>query len=223
MIIASIERGCTLVTIAFITLKITKEENTIFFNEINQIYEKLNSSNGHHIAGKVSSKPEVHFPRDFNIINDLNGQLARNIIFEKDFLTGDEKFIDRKKKEDWKLIFDHFELFQEAEEEIRNNIENNEFEMTVIDQTIIPSNYFQNYEKIKKQILKILKKISINYSENFIIMEQSFRIIEKSLKNISKTHIQNKFKEQINLILEKESMLLIIFFTLHCMATIIVK
>ncbi|KAK8838548.1 hypothetical protein M9Y10_033177 [Tritrichomonas musculus] len=203
MIIASIERGCTLVTIAFITLEITKEENTIFFNEINQIYEKLNLSNGHHIAGKVSSKPEVHFPRDFNIINDLNGQLARNIIFEKDFLIGDDyksikksikKFIDRKKKEDWKLIFDHFELFQEAEEEIRNNIENNEFEMTVIDQTIIPSNYFQNYEKIKKNILKILKKISINDSEKFELFLYHGTKFSNHRKIIEE-HFENPYSE----------------------------
>ena len=43
-------------------------------------------------------------------------------------------------------------MFEKAEEEVRNDIKNNPYEMIIIGQTIIANKYFDDYNNIKKKI-----------------------------------------------------------------------
>lgn len=48
-------------------------------------------------CGKVKSKPEVHFPEEFDLYNDLNSQIARNLIFGDELFIGDNYEIMKKR------------------------------------------------------------------------------------------------------------------------------
>ena len=66
-------------------------------------------------------------------------------------------------KKNWNFIFQHEDIFENAEKQIRNDIKTNEFEMIIIGQTVIANKYIKEFEELKNTIPKENQKVVFLY------------------------------------------------------------
>ena len=122
----------------------------------------LNSSaENRAIIGNLVREPVTTSPEDQKInlainkssINQFQNTIELNKMEIKEIRKKVyEKLKNEKDKGNWKFVISHKDLYNELESQIRNDLENNPYEMIITGQTIITSKYFDEYGKIKNQI-----------------------------------------------------------------------
>lgn len=134
-----------------------------FNNFVTKIKEKFNSSMGKVIVGNLEENtPEKITNSDEKKINELYNRPSMNLLQNAEELNEMElddiinQVIDEvskdKAKKNWKFILSQKEIYEKAEEQVRQDIRNNPFELIIIGQTIIANKFNNEYEKIKIQI-----------------------------------------------------------------------
>ena len=158
MIIINIERGSSFLTIAFISSG--KAQETVEKNK--EIFEPLvkyfHSATGNSVAGNIGDDPVFIFPTRKSIISffkreSINLLQLNDILDKLDFskIKNEVKANLRKKikETNWEFIFNNQKLYDEAEESIRNSVENNEVELIITGITIIASAKYNAWAELQ--------------------------------------------------------------------------
>lgn len=161
MIIINIERGSTLLTIAFISSG--KVENTV--EKYKELFEPLikyfHRATGNSIAGNFEKEPIFTFPNEESVKSffereSINLLQLNDILDQIDFkdIQDEVKRKLRRKIENtnWEFIFANQEMYNEAEESVRNSIENNEVELIITGITIIANKDHNSIKYIENGI-----------------------------------------------------------------------
>ena len=174
MIIVYIEKGSTFLTLAFTLAKeLESESNSILqlmcSSKVNSIKEELLKKQelGNLIVGNLIGEPVIKFPTDNDIKEALNDKainfLQSTEIFDEEIdFEGIRKKVQSFLREEYYLnlrfIKDNYKIYEDAENKVQQDILNNEFEMVIINETIIANNYMKKYERIKQLIIKMLEE-----------------------------------------------------------------
>lgn len=167
MIIIYVKKGSTFIKVAFITTDNMSNIEQGLQDAVSLIRDKLNTAMGKTIVGNIIDEPDIAIPeaesdRD-KIIQDFYGKKSINLLQNVDFLERInmkqveeevEKTIQGEQCKNWEFIFNNFELYEAAEKQVRNDIENNSHELIIIGQTIICNKHLKEYEDIKLKIPK---------------------------------------------------------------------
>lgn len=134
-----------------------KEKFSLF---INKIKAKFNTSIGKDLVGNLENDQTetITFPDEEKIkelyskpsMNMLQNTQEFNELEIDDFMYQViEKAEKIKTKKKWLHILSKSDAFKKAEEQVRNDITNNPFEMIIVGQTLIANKHDDDYEKIK--------------------------------------------------------------------------
>lgn len=159
--IIKVESGSTFLKIAFLSSNIFNNADTNLNLLLAPLREKLNSAIGQSIIGNFIDEPEIELTNDIQI-NDIckikSSNLLQNPIdleeIELNYLKKEAlRFLSNENiYKNWSFLFQNHALFDEAEKQVRSDIQKNAFEMVIIGQTIIQNKYFAQYNEIKRQI-----------------------------------------------------------------------
>lgn len=163
MSVTHIRKGSAFIVIAFIAAEEAQATDEGVRKMIEEIKAKLNPPMKEPIVGNFG-EPTFEVPDD-NDIKEFFQKKSVNI-FQNPEILGlinckrvqkkvNEK-LKKQKIEDKNLgfIFDHFDMFESSEEQVRKDIEKSEYEFIVTGETIIANKFFNEYEEIKNAILK---------------------------------------------------------------------
>ncbi|KAK8835922.1 hypothetical protein M9Y10_040302 [Tritrichomonas musculus] len=163
MIIASIETGSTFLTIAFISIE-SPETIEQFKEIIDPIFQKFISILDESVIGNLKGDPIINFPEQFDcqtLINLTNyTEILNQINFDFIIKEVQKKLLNEfkyKGKEELEFIYNNYEIFEAAEEQVLENIRDQKVELIVLGTTIIANKYFNEYKGIKQKIESQLK------------------------------------------------------------------
>lgn len=141
-----------------------KEKCVKKFNEIiSPIKDKLKSAMGKSIVGNLVEEPKIKTIDEEESTKTLNKKSIN--VLQNAHCVDEIKLTEIKSEiskhlhdeiayKNLELIFSNEELFEEAEKQVRKDIESNPHEMVIIGHTIIANKYFDEYNKIKSKIPK---------------------------------------------------------------------
>lgn len=162
VVILNVERGCTFLKIAILSIKdfgVKVKES--LSSAVTDLKEKFLTPMGKSVIGNLVDEPEITIPDD-DKINEEFKKPSLNLLQNTEDLSDVE--LDDIKKEvlnslknekvekNWAFLFSHEELFKEAEQQVREDIRNNQFEMILVGHTVIANKYLDEYQKIKSRI-----------------------------------------------------------------------
>ena len=168
-VIIGVKSGSIILKLAFIKkfgATIINMKNKIKENVtamVEKVKERFNSSIGKAVVGNLIGDSKFTVP-DTKKIQEWYKKKSMNILqnsYELNDIEIDQvidQVIDKAKKENvkknWKYIISQQDIFNTAEKHIRDDINNNKFEMIITGETIIANKYNEEYEHIKKKIQK---------------------------------------------------------------------
>ena len=128
--------------------------------DINEYATKLKAQFNQSV-GKLAKDPQVLIPKD----DDINDFLCRpslsylqpySIKLDSNEIEKIRKGVQQSLEKDkdmynWKCLFTHDESYSEMHDQIMKDIKANPYEMYIVNQTIYPSHYNENYNNIKNQ------------------------------------------------------------------------
>ncbi|KAK8841544.1 hypothetical protein M9Y10_027166 [Tritrichomonas musculus] len=173
-VILNVDHGCTILKIAFLSIKkLSQKVVDKFHNLVSSLKNKFKSTIGKPVVGNLVEDPSITFPDDEKIMKNYNQKASVNLLqniselSEIDLDTMKEEVLStlhkEKVKKNWQFLFSHEDIFKMAEEHIRKDLYNNEFEMIMVAQTVIANKYIEDYEKVKNRINSGDLKIAILY------------------------------------------------------------
>lgn len=161
VIILKIESGSIFLKIAFLTHSRLSKIRDKFNQFLEPLKNKLNSSIGKSIVGNFVNDPENSIPNDQDI-NNIYNMKSINILqntldldkIEMQYIENEVNslLLRENTHQNWSFLFRNKNLFEDAEIQVRKDIQNNAFEMIITGQTIIANRYLDEYNKIKTKI-----------------------------------------------------------------------
>lgn len=136
---------------------------------ISRVKKYLLTPEGKSAIGKLIEEPKIEYPDDEKIKNIYNNNLS-NTLQDSDFLNNSQ--IEDLKKEvlihlqnernnrNWALISLIQSMLIPIQKQIQQDIRNDPFEMITVGQTLLVSNYFLEYNKLKNK-MKQIKSLKI--------------------------------------------------------------
>ena len=161
VIILSVEKGTTIIKIAFLSTDFGDDDKSKYQSYVNDLKGKFETSFGKSIVGNLVEEPLLNVPSDEQVKEILKNPslnlLQNTIDFNKIEINEiKEKVIKNlqndKDKENWNFIFNHEDLFDQLEDQLRKDLKSNPFELIINGQTIIANKHFEDYNNIKKKI-----------------------------------------------------------------------
>ena len=163
-VILGVEKGSTILKIAFLSIKSIGEK---IHGKIKELIEKfkgkLSTSIGKSVVGNIIEEPEVKLPDD-KVIQEKYNQKSQNLLQNthelneielKDIKEEVLRNLPRERgKKNWSFIFQHSTIYERLETQIRDDIKDNPFELIIVGQTIIANKSLDNYASIEKMIPK---------------------------------------------------------------------
>ena len=170
VLIINVEKGCTILQIAFLNELGSGGNVNEKMKKAIQRVDNIFSTMGKAIVGNIQNEeitlPDEQKMQEFydkgssNLLQ--NTYKLRKIDIEdiKKQVLSEAKEISKK---NWNFIFQHEDIFENAEKQIRNDIKTNEFEMIIIGQTVIANKYIKEFEELKNTIPKENQKVVFLY------------------------------------------------------------
>ena len=143
-VIINVSSSPTILQIALLSIEDFENDfKNVFEIYINDFKERLNSPIGQSVLGNLASEPEIHTPEAS--FNDVDMKKVQKIVLQK--LLKDKSMYNRK------FQFLNEDLYKKMEDQIRKDLEINQYEMVIVNQSIFFNKYINEYEKkIKSQI-----------------------------------------------------------------------
>ena len=164
IVILGVQKGSTILKIAFLSIKTFGQQ---IHGKIKELVEKfkgkLKTSIGKSVVGNLIEEPYIKLPDD-NIINEKYNKKSQNLLQNTHELDSIElktikeevlgNLHKEKVKKNWSFIFEHSNIYERLETQIRDDIKNSPFELIIIGQTIIANKNIKNYSSIEEKIPK---------------------------------------------------------------------
>ncbi|KAK8896155.1 hypothetical protein M9Y10_014049 [Tritrichomonas musculus] len=153
VVILDYERGSTILIIMLLSIDdFGPKLNEKYEKYAEELKEKVESPLGQEIVGNFVGEVDIQIPTDedtkkqFNFLqtSEVNNEDIEDI--RKEVLS---KIKKEKSKFNWEYVFSQEEYYNKMEEQVRNDIKKNPYEMIICGQSLLANKYMKDLEKIK--------------------------------------------------------------------------